>query len=258
MRLPELRGVIRRRLLINFRVDPEVMQRQLPSPFRPKLHAGYAVAGICLIRLDEIRPRQLPGVFGFKSESAAHRVAVEWNDLDGAREGVYINRRDTGSLVNRLAGGRFFPGEHHRAEFQVSDDGRRVALQMASEDGNTRVEVAGYAAEELAESSIFRSVEEASAFFESGSLGYSSTRDGTYLDGLVLQTQSWTVTPFEVDRVRSSYFEDRGRFPEGSIEFDCALVMRNIPHVWRSAPDLYIAGQQHDSQRVQHLNSPSG
>jgi predicted MPP superfamily phosphohydrolase len=36
---------------------------------------------------------------------------VTWNDETGALEGVYIPRRDTGSLVNHLAGGRVFPGE---------------------------------------------------------------------------------------------------------------------------------------------------
>ena len=52
MRLPRVHGVIRRRLLVNFRLDPDVAQRQLPASFHPKLHDGHAVAGICLIRLE--------------------------------------------------------------------------------------------------------------------------------------------------------------------------------------------------------------
>jgi len=58
MKVPKVHGVIGRRLLVNFRVEPEVIQRQLPQPFRPKLHDGHAVAGICLIRLENIRPRR--------------------------------------------------------------------------------------------------------------------------------------------------------------------------------------------------------
>jgi hypothetical protein len=56
MQLPKVHGVIGRRLLVNFRVQPAVAARVLPPPFRPKLHAGHAVAGICLIRLQDIRP----------------------------------------------------------------------------------------------------------------------------------------------------------------------------------------------------------
>ncbi|HXE07988.1 MAG TPA: DUF2071 domain-containing protein [Acidobacteriaceae bacterium] len=239
MRLPNVHGMIRRRLLVNFRVDPVVMQKLLPSPFRPKLHSGYAIAGICLISLDNIRPQHVPECFGIKSENAAHRVAVEWDDIGGIRSGVYINRRDTGSVLNRFAGGRLFPGEHHRAMFRVEDDGMKVALQMASADGNTQIDIAGRSAEELPHSSIFRSIGQASTFFESGSLGYSPTRGGNHFDGLSLQTKFWTVAPFKVDHLLSSYFADRTRFPEGSIDFDCALVMRNIPHVWSSAAELH-------------------
>jgi uncharacterized protein YqjF (DUF2071 family) len=114
-------GLIRRRVLVNFRVDPVVIQRQLPSKFRPKFQNGSAVAGVCLIRLENIRPKLVPKGFGFSSENAAHRIAVTWEDETGPHEGVYIPRRDTASLINHLAGGRLFPGEHHRARFRVEE-----------------------------------------------------------------------------------------------------------------------------------------
>src|SRR5439155_150650 len=80
MRLPILEGVIRRRVLVNYRVDPELLARQLPPPFRPKLHNGAAVGGICLIRLEQIHPAFVPLRIGFASENAAHRIAVLWRD----------------------------------------------------------------------------------------------------------------------------------------------------------------------------------
>lgn len=80
MKLPTIQGVIRRRILANFRIDPQVMQHQLPSRFRPKVHNGFAVAGVCLIRLEHIRPKPMPDIIGLSSENAAHRVAVLWED----------------------------------------------------------------------------------------------------------------------------------------------------------------------------------
>lgn len=116
MRLPILHGLIRRRLLVNFRVDAEVMRRFLPWPFRPKLHRGHAIAGICLIRLEQIRPAWPPRFCGLSSENAAHRIAVQWDDPSGkSREGVFIPRRDTGSWLNHFAGGRIFSREHQWA-----------------------------------------------------------------------------------------------------------------------------------------------
>jgi hypothetical protein len=38
--IPGLAGTIDRRLLINYRVDAEVLRRFLPPPFRPQLVAG--------------------------------------------------------------------------------------------------------------------------------------------------------------------------------------------------------------------------
>src|SRR5919204_5757200 len=112
MQVPVIRGIIDRRILANFRVDATVLARLLPSPFRPKLVHGAGMAGVCLIRLKDIRPRFLPSFLGISSENAAHRIAVEWDEGGRRREGVFIPRRDTSSWLNTLAGGRLFPGLH--------------------------------------------------------------------------------------------------------------------------------------------------
>jgi len=240
MRFPKVHGTIKRRLLVNFRVDPAIMQRHLPPAFKPKLHRGYAIAGICLIRLENIRPRRFPSLLGLSSENAAHRIAVTWDDERGAHEGVYIPRRDTGSLVNHVAGGRLFPGEHQRATFRVADDGERISIHMQSADGRVEVDIVGRESSELTGTSVFQSVGEASAFFEAGSLGYSATASGRTLDGIELRTTSWSVAPLAIEHARSSYFADPMLFPRDSIAFDCALVMRNIPHEWASAHEMYV------------------
>jgi hypothetical protein len=239
MRIPTLHGVIRRRILVNFRVDPSAVRRLLPVPFRPKLLADAAVAGICLIRLEQIRPALLPRQVGLSSENAAHRIAVCWTDEGGQeREGVYIARRDSGSVVNHLVGGRLFPGEHHRARFVVRDDGTSIDFAMRSRDGRVAIEVRGRSSPTLGPRSRFASLDAASRFFERGSLGYSETRRGDHLDGLTLTTRNWSVEPLAPEHVHSSYFADSSRFPAGSVELDCVLVMRNIEHEWHSAPAL--------------------
>ena len=235
-----MHGVIRRRLLVNFRVDPAVAQAQLPSPFQPKLHAGYAVGGICLIRLEGIRPKRFPKLLGLSSENAAHRFAVTWSDSAGEHEGVYIPRRDSASLLNHWAGGRLFPGEHHLARFTVTDSDDQVSIDMSSNDRAVSVRVTAATVAEFTVGSIFQSLEEASGFFEPGSLGYSATAGGRKLDGIVLRTQTWEVRPLRVESVESSYFSDESLFPRGSVSFDCALIMRNIAHELHSAAEMYV------------------
>jgi hypothetical protein len=56
MRLPVIRGLIDRRILVNYRVRPDVLARLIPSPFRLKLVNGWGIAGVCLIRKRQPRP----------------------------------------------------------------------------------------------------------------------------------------------------------------------------------------------------------
>jgi hypothetical protein len=179
-------------------------------------------------------------MLGLSSENAAHRFAVVWTDADGEHEGVYIPRRDSSSLLNQLAGGRLFPGEHHRARFDVDDDGIRVWLEMASSDQAVSVRVSARVVSELPAGSIFGTLADASAFFEPGSLGYSATASGHMLDGIVLRTTTWKVQPLRIESVESSYFSNQELFPASSINFDCALIMRNIAHEWESAAPMYV------------------
>ena len=240
MRLPTIQGLIRRRILANFRVDPEAFQRLIPARFTPKLHNGFAIAGICLIRLEEIRPKAMPAFTGLSSENAAHRFAVQWNEKGITKEGVFISRRDTNSRLNQMLGGRVFPGEHHHAEFNVADEGPEIRLSMRSADDEVTLNLEGRTVAGLPSNSIFKSLEDSSNFFEGGSIGYSVTAENDRLDGLKLETNDWHVEPLEIQSLTSSFFDDKANFPEGSAQFDHALIMRNITHEWRSIDDLYV------------------
>jgi hypothetical protein len=241
MRIPVVRGVIDRRILVNYRVDPSVLAPILPAPFRPKIIHGIGMVGICLIRLKKIRPAFLPSWLGISSENAAHRTTVEWDDNGAVREGVYVRRRDTNSWLNASAGGRLFPGIHHHATFTIEEASERYSVALRSDDGVTSMSVRGRRTDKLPSSSVFRSLEEASAFFQAGSLGYSATPDPLRFQGLELRCLNWQVEPLEVEEVRSSFFEDESLFPKDLIEFDCALLMRSIKHEWHGKSDLCCA-----------------
>lgn len=197
---------------------------------------GHAVAGICLLRLGGVRPSWAPGAFGLRSENAAHRISVEWDGPDGVETGVYIPRRDTGSRLNAWAGGRLFPGEHGRADFEVHETPDRLRVAFATRDGDTRVDVTADLSDELRGSELFADLAEASRFFREGSKGYSATRSGRRMDGMELHTDAWHVEACRVGSASSSFFDDPDRFPPGSAVLDSALVMRDVPAAWRPLP----------------------
>lgn len=233
MKIPVIQGIIKRRLLLNYRIDPEVAAKQLPAPFRPRTFGGFAIAGICLIRLEDIRPRFVPGILGISSENAAHRFAVEWERGETKPEGVYIPKRHTGSKLNSFLGGRFFPGVHESASFEIEESAEgHIDLSITDRTGTALVKVISKEAADFPSSSIF-TLDESSQFFENGSLGYSpAAGSSNTAEGLRLDTEKWEVSPLAVEAIESSYFDDQTRFPAGSIAFDHALLMRDVPHCW--------------------------
>ena len=238
MRQLRLSSVVERRLLVNYRVAPEAAARLLPGLLRPQLVHGYAVAGICLLRLGSVRPVWAPKAIGLRSENAAHRIAVEWDGPDGVETGVYIPRRDSASRLNVWAGGRVFPGEHGRADFEVHETPGRMRVALATRDGDTRVDVTVERAEELRGSELFADLAEASRFFRDGAKGFSATSSGRHLDGMELRTDAWRVEAGRVRSAASSFFDDPDRFPSGSATLDCALVMRDVPVSWWPLPAM--------------------
>lgn len=238
MRIPVVHGLIDRRILVNYHVDPDVLAALLPPPFRPKIVHGFGLVGICLIRLKHVRPTFWPAWLGISSENAAHRTAVEWDDHGTVCEGVYIHRRDSSSWLNTLAGGWVFPGLHHHARFTVAETADHFSVALRSDDGETHMSVRGHLTNRLPKSSVFASVEEASAVFQAGSLGYSALPNPSRFQGLELRCRHWHVEPLDVEEACSSFFDDESLFPNGSIAFDCALLMRGIEHEWHSRDDL--------------------
>ncbi len=229
MKIPAIKGIIDRRILINYQIDIEVLENYLPKPFKPKLINGKGIAGICLIRLKQIRPKGFPRQFGITSENGAHRVAVEWYEKGELKEGVYIPRRDTSSKLNAWAGGTLFPGIHHLADFMVNEADGSYEVAFISDD-LTSLSIKARETTHWNKESIFENLDCVSDFFEKGSVGYSP--DGKNFEGLELNTSSWKVSLLEVEKVQSSFFEDRSIFPEGSVKFDNALLMKNIEHEW--------------------------
>lgn len=231
MKIPTIKGIIDRRILINYTVNPEIVAKLIPHPFRPKVYKGKAIVGICLIRLKEMRPKGLPAFLGISSENGAHRIAVEWDEKGEVKEGVYIPRRDSSSFFNSIVGGRLFPGKHFRATFNINEIDNQYNVSFISSD-NTSISISAEKTHGFQKSSIFQTIENVSTFMENGALGYSP--NGDKFEGLLLRTFNWKVEPLFVKSVTSSFFENIDNFPKGSVQFDNALLMTSIEHEWNS------------------------
>ena len=229
---PTITGTIERRLLINYRADPDLIGPLLPIGFSPDTVDGHAMVGICLIQLRLRLPRAGHRM-SWRSFNGAHRYSVI--DPEG-NPSVYIPRRDTDSVLVRLIGGRLYPGHHHGARITSDDDGEHISVTLDSDDQSVHVSVAGRAAVDLPHDSVFTSPAAASAFFEREQIGYSATSRGDCLDVLRLQTVEWSAHPLALEHVESSHFDQLSRISAGAVVLDHGLVIRHISHKWTPLP----------------------
>ena len=238
----DVRAQLRRRLLISYRVDPAVAATLLPDGFRPQIVGGSALAGVCVLGLESIRPSWADRRWGLRSENAAHRIAVEWDGPEGVEQGVFIFERHSSAWHPVLFGGRMFPGIHRRARFRIRESGDRYALTMqaGAHSLDADVEVGGEWT-----SGVFGSVDEASDFYRAGRIGWSLGHDGRTVEPVALSTEEWKIEGAQLHHLRSSFFD---ALPAGSAVFDSVVVMRDLPLV------LTDARRSADAERL----SPAG
>ena len=235
MTFKDLDATIERRLLINYRVDPEVITRLLPAPFMPRLVDGQAMAGICLLHLRQARPAGLPAQLGIETQGVAHRIAVKWPSADGTMvDGVFIPRRDSGSWMVATAAGKSLATR--RADFAIMETNDAFDIAMTSRDGGGSLHVIGRVIGDFTDSAL-GSLDDALTFFRNGGPGFSPAPHGRF-SGIDLKAASWHFDPLEVTDMKSSWFDDAGRFPTNSVIFDSGLVMRRTLSQWRSVADI--------------------
>jgi len=148
--LPMIKGTIARRMLLNFRADADIVRRLLRAPLEVDMQRGHAIVGVCLIRMENLRPRIIPGTLVLSPENIAHRVAIRYPSQDGMRPGVFIWCRETDQRMIELLGGRLFPGVHQHARFHVHEDENHLVMEVKSADAKADV---GFSARASARSS---------------------------------------------------------------------------------------------------------
>jgi hypothetical protein len=55
---------------------------------------------------------------------------------------------------------------------------------------------------------------------------------------VALTAEGWAIEPLELAELRSSFFDDRDRFPVGTATPDSAFLMAGLDTSWRAQPAL--------------------
>lgn len=238
MRLGAVEGIVARRVLLNFWADPEAARHLLPRPLEVLIQNGLAVVGVCLIRLERMRPKGFPVSVRMSSENMAHRIAVRYPSPEGMKEGVFIWRRDTDAGLVTALGPRLFPGVHRRSQFQIAELDRRLAFHVRTDEYEADVSFEATCSEDWSATRLFPTSAEVRRFFERDDGGFSYSLRQEKLEGIPLRSMQWEMSPLQVVQARAAFFDNPERFPAGSVGFDGAVLMRGIPSEWHELEEV--------------------
>lgn len=227
-----------RRVLLNFRCEPSVARRLVPEPLEIAMQNGAAIVGVCLIRLERLRPKGMPALFVMAAENMAHRIAIRYPAADVMKDGVFIWRRETDRIMMSLLGGRLFPGVQQSADFEVVDNKDVLTMTVLTKHHETDVSFVAKPTSGWKATPAFATFGDASDFLRRGDCGFSCALNGERLEGMRLRTLRWLMTPLAASEVSSAFYENEEKFPRGSVEFDSALLMRGVPHEWHELSDV--------------------
>lgn len=221
---PAVRGVVERRLLVNYRVEVENLDAVLSEPFRGREvgGSGMGIGSVCLTRVENARPRFAPGFLGIPVETATHRVYARVEGSDD--HCVYVPRRDVSSGFHAFVMGSLLPTEFDRCEFRTEERDRKSLIKVDCGDEVVGILFQETERDEVNEDSVFYSLESASVFLCEGGVEYGLS--GDVYSGVETCPQEKDLKPVDVKEERSSYFGKIG------AEFDSAFRMEEVEHVW--------------------------
>jgi len=105
-------------------------------------------------------------------------------------------------------------------------------MNVISDDGKADMNFSARVSKGWRPTPSFDSFDDVSEFFRKGDCGFSTSLGGSELEGLQLKTLKWQMTPLEIESQHSAFYANLLKFPASSVEFDCGLLMRGIPHEW--------------------------
>lgn len=236
MRAPALNGQIDRRICIHYLIDPEVARQFLPNQLRLRLYQGSALGGVCVFRMAPPRPRLLPIPLGFGTEIAWHRIAVEWNRGETLVKGQYLLRCEADSGPGSLMTPRASSGPETAARISVRSNPEGLLVNMKSTDGLGDLQMTATPGAPWPKESVFPSAEAAQLAFSGGHVLW--TGDGAQdMEGFEFSFEGGSATTLNWQEVHSAWFDDRERFPLGSIQLDSAVLVSRSEQDVQAQPE---------------------
>lgn len=223
-------GVVRRRFLISYPVQPSLLAQFVPPGGELSLYNGMAWVSACFVDLADMRPSFVPRGLGSQFLYLIHRTRARLPYPDGElRESVLVLEPNMNKpLLARL--GRASTGVNFRVrDFAFEETVGGWTLRMS--DGNTVLFEAGIArtsiCDRLPEQSKFEDVKAADDFLLGVAYGGEWNHDSGRLRLLAETHEPWKTYVGACETKRYAFLE---ALDAAQPQADHVITMTDIPH----------------------------
>ena len=226
-----MNGVVTRRFLISYPVQPSALSRFLPPDAELSTWQGFAWVSACFVNIRHMRPSLVPAPVGIDFNYLVHRTRARLPYPDGIRrESVLVLEANINSRVFAALGQRL-PGVSFRArDIRLLETPDCWRVQMQDDDGTLlyQADIAKVSiGEGLPTHSYFPDLASADAFLLHVSYGAEWHAETRRLQFLAETHDSWRAQAGGCRTHRYAFLEALdGALPQA----DHVITMTNIPH----------------------------
>jgi uncharacterized protein YqjF (DUF2071 family) len=218
-------------ILVNFAVDPELLNRNLPPGLEPDIVDGRAFISIVIGQMDKMRPRGVPRPLGVTFDQIVYRAVVRHRGV----RGVHFLRSDANSRLMCALGDRlsFFKFHHSPITSAERDDHLEVLVSTQDHDGDISAELdLSAATPSLPPTSRFRDMATARTHLVELFTAYALNPATRKMESVTIERDQWAVLSVPLQRGNFAYFENGPIFDTSTAQVDSVFSASNIRYVW--------------------------
>ncbi len=217
--------------LVNFAMEPSLLQRLLPHPIQPDVRNGEAFLSVVVSELADMRPTFIPKGFGFNFNQIVYRAIVTCNN----ERGVHFLRSDANNRFMCLTGNLFSFFHFNYARINTALENGHHRINVATKNREADI-IANYDLsklnKEMPKYSVFSSLDDAKEFFVELYVAFSTI--GDFSTAVRIKRTNWDLSVVHDENAIYSFMDGSQMFPKGSTRLDSVFYVKNLFYHWHT------------------------
>jgi uncharacterized protein YqjF (DUF2071 family) len=206
--------------LIQFTLDPQEAQENLPLQFKPLIRNGRALVSLVDVHLTRMRPAVIQYKIGLSYRHIAFRFLIDDRSFteDGKGHGIYFVKSFTNSAYVT------YPAHlltyYRLGVAQIQEEGAAITVQQ----GDSKIEYTIGTAEPTLAGTAFENWHNAREIIGVVDRAYAVNKHGQVVVTQIVRPE-WPIVPIDISKFQTNFFS--------TAQLECGFEVKSlIPYTW--------------------------